>query len=187
MIYCSRPSRCDHRNTHGFTDGRCQFAIESCSHSIESMEVSRSRLHRGLRPLAPTRQRGGLRAYGRLARKPAHREQDRQHQDRGARRWHTTACAPKLRPIASINVGSASAAELTLTLSAPASKTCAASSAERMPPPTAKGRRVRGQCGELYQAKFVDPRVLQLCRVARSRLRLRERGAQRGLRGHRRR
>ena len=51
----------------------------------------------------------------------------------------TTACAPKLRPIASINVGSFSAAEFTLTLSAPASNTCAASSAVRMPPPTQKG------------------------------------------------
>ena len=40
----------------------------------------------------------------------------------------TTACAPKLRPMASIKFGSAIAAEFTLTLSAPASKTCAASS-----------------------------------------------------------
>ena len=50
-----------------------------------------------------------------------------------------TACAPKLAPISPISSGRAIAAELMLTLSAPALKTAAASSAVRMPPPTVKG------------------------------------------------
>ena len=52
----------------------------------------------------------------------------------------TTACAPKLRAdLADERRDRARAAELTLTLSAPASKTAAASSALRMPPPTVNG------------------------------------------------
>ncbi len=50
-----------------------------------------------------------------------------------------TACAPKLRPISSMSCGRAIALELMLTLSAPASKTARASSADRMPPPTVNG------------------------------------------------
>src|ERR1700684_1386110 len=50
-----------------------------------------------------------------------------------------TACEPYRSPIRVIREGSASAAELMLTLSAPASKTTIASSRERMPPPTANG------------------------------------------------
>jgi hypothetical protein len=34
MIHCSRPSRGDHWNAHGITDGGCQLAIKSCSHPI---------------------------------------------------------------------------------------------------------------------------------------------------------
>src|ERR1700731_3181223 len=50
-----------------------------------------------------------------------------------------TACEPKRPAIAVIMPGSASAAELMLTLSAPASKTLAALSSVRMPPPTVNG------------------------------------------------
>ena len=50
-----------------------------------------------------------------------------------------TACAPKLAPISPISCGRAIAAELMLTLSAPASNTAAASSAVRTPPPTVNG------------------------------------------------
>ena len=50
-----------------------------------------------------------------------------------------TACAPKLPPISPINSGLAMALELIDTLSAPASNTAEASSAERIPPPTVNG------------------------------------------------
>ncbi len=51
----------------------------------------------------------------------------------------TTAWLPSVRASSPISSGRASAAELTLILSAPASSTAAASSTERMPPPTVNG------------------------------------------------
>ena len=54
-----------------------------------------------------------------------------------------TACAPKRAPISSISSGRRSAAEFTLILSAPASKTAVASSSVRTPPPTVKGTKRR--------------------------------------------
>src|SRR5258708_4394002 len=53
-----------------------------------------------------------------------------------------TACEPKRPAILPIRLGSATAAELMLILSAPASKTWAASSSVRMPPPTVKGTNI---------------------------------------------
>ena len=51
----------------------------------------------------------------------------------------TTHCAPKRAASSSISPGRATAAELTLTLSAPASRTAWASATERMPPPIVNG------------------------------------------------
>ena len=51
----------------------------------------------------------------------------------------TTHCAPKRSASSSMSSGRATAAELTLTLSAPASSTAWASATERMPPPIVKG------------------------------------------------
>jgi hypothetical protein len=51
----------------------------------------------------------------------------------------TTHWAPNRAASSSMSAGRATAAELTLTLSAPASRTACASATERIPPPIVKG------------------------------------------------
>ncbi len=94
----------------------------------------------------------------------------------------TTACEPKLRPTAPINDGSAIAAEFTLILSAPASKSAAASSAVRTPPPDGErnknlarcaGHRVEQRLASLVRRRNVqqDNLVRAGCRVPMRQLR----------------
>ena len=136
----ARAARGDDGNADRLADGGGEFAIEAGARAVG--------VHRGEQDFAGAAGFGFARPLhdataGRLA-AALHEDLRIAHGiggigSRRASMATTTACAPKLRPMASISVGSASAAELMLTLSAPASKTCSASSALRMPPPTQKG------------------------------------------------
>ena len=91
-------------------------------------------------PPAPTRSPAAPSASAHPTHTPQPLRQDRSNScARRASIATITACAPKLAPISPISSGRAIAAELIETLSAPASKTAAASSADRIPPPTVNG------------------------------------------------
>ncbi len=88
-----------------------------------------------------------------LAHTPARRAPDRRPRDRAAHRWRQRQPARQsCAPMALMSAGSARAAELMLTLSAPASNTCSASRAERCLRPRRRAQTARAPCAAPYRA-----------------------------------
>jgi len=73
-----------------------------------------------------------------------------------------TNCEPYFAATASMSEGSATAALLTVILSAPASRSRPASSTEAMPPPTVKGMSMRAAMRDTSPVKVRRPSAVAL-------------------------
>ena len=163
VVQRARTARRDHRHVDGIGDGARELQLVAVLGAVAvhagEQDLPRARAPR---PRGPRRARRVPPACGRRSRT---RRSRRRRPCAAHRSASTTHWAPNTSASSPSSSGRATAAELTETLSAPASSTAWASSTERTPPPMVKGMKTssaqrRASCGHglalLVRGRYVE-------------------------------